>query len=557
MFKIRISLTLCILGALIGQPVYAYKQGDLVRLTAPQGTPIKMFLGYNSNTGEFVEQCVGAAKFRTIDGVDPAGHANFKFVRSLHEVMSEQEYDVSVKLRVQGLVAGGEVAVDVSEYKKNQSQLEQGMVYGVFRDSVKPKFISPNAKFRFNEFGAGEYRAAIKKGRLKRFRQQCGDSVVVGLEKERSIKVSGGFSNSSSASQSERELNMKASANYLMSKFSANVSLSEADKNRAERKNIKLSYTTSGNARVKGATNLRQLKRVWREFSELPLKNTLTISRFYIVPYKQLLPASEFDLGLSRKELNKVEKIINGAMVIDHARVVAALNMRKANSANEKARFRTTRDRLAKEFRQVSLWLKDKRGCIGKLGDGRVCNNLAKRFANFGNVENRASMREFVKLAARGTRDVCAYYPITGPSGRHQCKTCGLAKQPIFLNGRGGECGYLAKELKPDNAVRLWAKNLKTTRQVEVEAGVVNTLAEYPNYCNKNNKKCGAGMAEKLCKAAGYGSRIGHQVWHPGGLGVLGAKPRTVYPNGSRCKATPKGFDKKLCKTYVYIDCAT
>lgn len=40
-------------------------------------------------------------------------------------------------------------------------------------------------------------------------------------------------------SHSEPELNIKTSGNYLMSKFSADVSLSEADKRCAESRNLK------------------------------------------------------------------------------------------------------------------------------------------------------------------------------------------------------------------------------------------------------------------------------------------------------------------------------
>lgn len=533
----------------------AYKQGNVIKLAAPVDTPMKLLLGYNSNTGQLVEQCVKPINFKTTQGKDPSSQANFRFVHSMQEVLKEENLDVSVKLSIQVPLAGGSAGVDVSQFKSNQSRIENGMLYGVYRDLVKPNFLNPNVDVQFNQLGEDKLTLSRKRGNPNIFRKECGDSVVVGFQKDRYIRVFGTLRSSETQSHSEKKTAIKLTARYLMSSFSAKVKLSESEENKASHLDVSISYETSGNAKVSGATDIDELKGVWNNFSKLPLKDTLTTSYFYIVQYEDLLSKDDFGIGVSRKELRKIEKIANGLYALDYARGEAGRKARSASSDNEKGRYKNSRDRLAKEIKQVRQWLTLNNGCFGEKGDTRVCQNLMKRFSNFDNVDNKHNMASFLKLAARPSSEVCAHYPVTDPAGRTECRPCGVAKQPVFLNGKGGRCEYLAKERKPKNAKRLWIKDLKTVREIQAEAGVKTSVAEYPNYCNKNNKKCGQPMADKVCKKAGYKSSLGYQIWRAGGLGVPSAKVRTIYPNGKKCKPNPNGFDKNMCKTFLYVDC--
>lgn len=555
MYVINSAIILIFLQFLSTPLAMAYKQADVIKLAAPVDTPMKLLLGYNSDTGQLVEQCVDAVSFKTSPGKDPSSRADFRFVHSMQEVLQEEHLDVSAKMSIQVPLAGGSAGVDIKQFKSNQSRIENGMLYGTYRDLVKPKFLSPNVAVVFNQTGADVLTQSRKRGNPKFFRKECGDSVVIGFQKDRYIRVFGSLESSSSQSQSEKEVDLKLAARYLMSTFSSKVRMEKSEKKDARQLKVSISYEASGNTKTEGATNLKKLKKVWEEFSAQNLSDTLTTSYFYIVQYEDLLSKDDFGIGVSRKELRKIEKIANGLFALDYARGEARRKAGAVTSDSERSRYKNTRNRLAKEIKQVRVWLKRNNGCFGKNSDTVVCNNLEKRFSNFDNVEKKHNMTAFVKLAAGPSSLVCAGYPVTDPSGRTECRPCGLGKQPVFLRGKEGRCGYLAKEKKPPNADRLWTKDLKTVRNIQAEAGVTTSVAEYPNYCNKKDRKCGQPMAEKVCKKAGYREALGYQVWNPGALDVQSAIARTIYPNGKRCKPNPDGFDKKLCKTFVYVDC--
>ena len=550
--RLIIVMTLALLS--VTAPVFAYKQMDVIKLAAPNDTPIKLLLGYDSTTGTFVEQCISANNLKKTSGKDPDGKADFRFVQSMQEVLQEENLDVSVKLSIQVPLAGVSANADVEQFKSKQSSVEQGMLYGTFRDLKKPRFVSPNTRLRLNNKGSKEFERSIKKVNPAMFRKQCGDSAVVGFQQGRHIRVFGNLRSTSNQSQEDKSTKLKLAARYLMSKFSANVELNTLEKKKAKELKVAVAYTTSGNARFKGATNLRELRKVWRDFTELPLKQTLSTSYVYIVQYKDLLPKDEFTLGVSRKQIRDVENIVNGLLVLDRARVKAKQAVREASTKQEKARYQITLDRLNKEIKQIRLWLKDNNGCTGKKGDSKACQNQGNRLRSLAKL-NKSQTLSFLKLATRPSTKACAHYPVTAPSGRTKCRQCGLAKQPIFLNGKDGACGYLAEQSKAKNSVRLWAKDLKSSKMIEAEAGVKTAVAVYPNYCNKRNKKCGQATADRICQREGYGQSTDHQIWHAGGLGVVSAKPRTVYENGKTCRVNPDGFERKLCKTFVYVDC--
>ena len=548
------AISLIFLQFLLVPLAMAYKQADVIKLSAPVDTPMKLLLGYDSDTGQLVEQCVKVTNLKTSPGKDPASRADFRFVHSMQEVLQEEHLDVSAKMSIQLPLAGGSASVDVSQFKSNQSRVENGMLYGTYRDLVKPEFMSPNVAVAFNKHGADVLTQSRKRGNPKLFRKECGDSVVVGFQKDRYIRVFGSLESSRHQSQSETEVDIKLAARYLMSTFSSKVSIDKSEKKDAKNLKVSISYETSGNAKNKGATNLKELENVWTEFSELPLKDTLTTSYFYIVQYEDLLSKDDFGIGVSRKELRRIEKIANGLFALDYARGEVGRKASSATNNSDRARYQNTRNRLAKEINQVRAWLKRNNGCFGNKGNTIVCENLITRFSNFDNVENKHNMAKFLKLASRPSSTVCDGYPVTDPSGRTECKSCGLAKQPVFLRGKKGACGYLAKEKKPSNADRFWTKDLKTVRNIQAEAGVTTSVAEYPNYCNKKDKKCGQPMADNVCKKAGYSKALGYQIWSPGGLGGPSAIARTVYPNGKRCKPNPDGFEKSFVKhLYTWI----
>jgi len=57
----------------------------------------------------------------------------------------------------------------------------------------------------------------------------------------------------------------------MMATMSASVSLSDEKAGDAKQLNIDISCTASGDTRIRGASNFRQLRKAFEEFSERPL----------------------------------------------------------------------------------------------------------------------------------------------------------------------------------------------------------------------------------------------------------------------------------------------
>jgi len=538
-------------------PVQAYKQADIIKLNTPNDTPVKMLLGYNSKTGMLMEQCLKPVKSKQKPGVDPTGEAKFKYVRSMQDILNEHSLDVSAKVSLQFGVAGGSASADYSQFNRNRNKVDQGMMYGTYIDLVKPWFANPNAKFEFNDFGAEQYRKSIRRsGTQDKFEKECGDAVIIGTQKARFMQLYGWYKNTSSLNEQQREVGVKAAVNYLRSSASVEINVSDYNQEVRDSKNLVIEYYPSGNAIQKGAGDLASLKNVFETFPNLPLSQTTTTLYMYIVPYKDLLPPDQFDLGLSRAQLRRVNTIVDGALALSHARNEISAKARMEKDKNKKAKLVNARSAMNRELTHLGIQMKRNKGCMRN--ESRSCKNMEKRFSNFVSSANRQKMRQFINRRIQSTHNACAQgYPITSPVGQAMCQQCPLGKRPVFLNRQEGTCRYLAKEQKPSGVERVWAHQLKTSRKVQQEAGVTVSVAEYPNTCNKNERICGKSMATKLCKAKGLGKAQAYQVWHPGGYRLSSAVPRTIYPDGSRCKPKHDGFTAKRCRTFLYLDCAS
>lgn len=532
----------------------AYKQADIVKLNTPHNTPIKMLLGYNSKTGKLVERCLKPVTTKRQPGADPSGAGRFTFTRSMQDILNEHSLDVSAKVSVQFGAVGGSVSTDYSEFSRNRDKVERGMMYGTYTDLVRPMFSNPNAQYQFNKLGKEQYQKSIKRrGNLKKFEKECGDAVIIGTQEARFIQVYGWYKNTSSLSESKQEIGVKAAVSYMNSKASVDVNNSDYAKDIKDSENLEIRYYPSGNAIAPGAGSLDSLKSMFEGFSNLPLSQTGTTLYMYIVPYKDLLPPGEFNLGLSRKKLKQVNTIVDGTMALEHAKNVIASKARKEKNAGLKKSLIYARMALKRELKHIQIKMMRNKGCIGI--DNLVCKNLEQRFNNYINSSNRTKINRFINRRIASSKHSCAQgYPVTAPSGQAMCQQCPLGKQPVFLNRHEGACRYVAKKVA-SGAKRIWVHQLKKSKKVQQEAGVTSSVAEYPNTCNKNAKKCGKPIAKRLCQDRGFSDVADFKIWRPGGYALSRAVPRTIYKDGSRCKPNLNGFTRKACLTFLYIDC--
>ena len=293
---IKPILILCGLIFLAGSlPTYAYKPNEMRKIAAPKDTAISMLMGYNTRTGQYAEQCLKSVTKRRV-GQSPPANANFKMVNSMNEFTSDRSFDLSVAVSVNLGIGSGSASVDTSFEEKMRKKVESKAAYARFSDLASPVFVIPNATFALNQRGQDAFAAAAK-GKLKKFERECGDSVLIGFQKGRYFTGVGTLSKSSSSKSSERDTKVKLAARYMAVKMSASVEMSKAQKDDAKDLNIAIDYVMSGDTRVKGATNIDQLKKVFREFSQRPLSETQTYQYVYIIPYEHLVSESAFILA--------------------------------------------------------------------------------------------------------------------------------------------------------------------------------------------------------------------------------------------------------------------
>lgn len=543
------------LGAcLLSAPAAAYVTGDAIKIAAPINQNIEMLIGYDSKTGKYKESCLQAVAGRS-QGKSPDSDSVFRLANSMHDITRERNLAVNVALDLNFGIGAGSAEVDTRFEKKVRNKVEKTAAFAMFRDLGPTVYVEPTATFALNETGEQAY-TAVAKGNFKKFKRTCGDSVLVGFQKGRVFKGVGSLARSESFSDAKRDIKTKLAARYMLHKMSASVELNEREIEQASKLNIEIDYSASGDALLDGATDIQQLKQVFRKFSKLPKKQTSTYQYVFYMPYSELLSQSALDFGLNRKEWRKLNTILDGVFAIQAAKFSVARMVRASKKGDKKKRLKATKARFSKELRHLSRTLRSNKGCIGR--NSVACKNLGERFSSnkYPNANKRQQINAFVERSVNSSNDVCAVgYPISKPNGQSLCQRCPFAKQPVFLQGKNGACAYLAKPKAKQNVKRLWAKDLKTTKKVQQEAGVNTTVAQYPNYCNKANKKCGKATAAKICQAQGLGALVDHRVWRPGGLKVADNRPRTIYPDGSRCQAKPDDFEQVKCLSYQYIDC--
>ena len=528
---------------------HAYRTGDLIKILAPTDTPVVYLTGYNSRTGQLTETCVVNESSNGLkEGANEPGNSQFSYTRSMEELMSDQSYDVAVKAKVAFGVGKASLGVEAKFAEKMKSRVENGMAVATFSDPLAPRFVGSSASFTFTPQAEEWLKAALTQG-SKKFERECGDSVVVGKGFQRYFKGVAYFENSSSMSEKRKQLTIKAAVSYMGSGIEGSFDQQQDERRKVENSAIKVEYLTSGDYEGPGATNIKSFARTFRKFQDAPVPSTKALRNLYIVQYRDLLPPSEFKLDLSRKQLQRYSNILNGLLLIDRARHVAAINQKVGSAANLQA----TRQHLDREYRQILRVLKSGNNCSGpKLSN--ACENVLSRLENFPDPKNKKARERFVKNATRGSK-ACDGYSVSRPDGTQDCRKCSLGREPIFLKNFEGQCGYLTKKRPDAGNKRLFMHELKQGKTVSgSEGGMFTSIASYPNVCARPGKDCRAKAADLICKAQGFKKSNGFQVWNPPGF-LDGPTLRTHYMNGKLCSDSEGSFNKTVCKPLKYVDC--
>lgn len=532
----------------------AYKADEARKIAAPVDTAIAMLLGYNSRTGNYAEQCLKSVSQRRT-GQSPPADANFKMVSSMNEFTRDRSFDLAVAMKANFAITSVSGSVDTSFEEKMRKKVESKAAYARFSDLAAPVFVAPNAKFELNQRGE-EALAAAAKGRVQRFERECGDSVIIGFQKGRYFTGVGTLSNISSFKSREQDTKVKLAARYMAVKMSASVQMGEQETEDAEELSIEIDYSMSGDTRVKGATNFRQLRRAFRQFQARPLSETQTYQYVYVIPIKDLVSTADFDFGLSPQQARKVQTIINGLGVLASAKNVARIEKRKGSGGPNKDQRKVSRayKALNTEFGYLVGQLRKAKFCLR--GVNKPCRNMYERFINYPDSEKRGWLKPFINNAYASTEACNWGYPVSTPTGRRLCKQCSLGREPTFINGKEGACSYIAKAKPGKKNKRLWAHELKiSSAKGGSDSG--SALDVYPDFCVAKNTGCGQKAANKLCQQRGLGKakKFKKWDWRPNNP-IHSNRFITHYGNGKKCSVKKDSFSGGKCRTFKYIDCA-
>lgn len=575
------QLFLLVLSSSCLNSAYAYKQDD-VREIAPPAGQVSMLRGYSSNNGSLANVCIKpVGKSRVKSSVDnEAGNSRFEYITSFEEVMKEKKVDVSVDVKVRFGLGSAKASTDLSFYEKRNSEASSGSMWAYYSDNEAPEFSNPSANYQLTDDAKALLKKALKRGRPKLFSEFCGDEVVIGFKNGRYIEGFLSTSEMKSTSESEKQVKVEAAVSYMGSSGSAKVNVNGREFSKKEMNSLRIEMRTSGDAQVPNAVNLKSFRKAFRDFPTQPKSSTRDLINVFVIDYKDLVAASEFDFGLKRNQLRKVRTILNGLSTLERAANTAAIDARIFNQKKgmkvikaryggavasakigQKNPFVLTRDLLKRELAYVKATLRANQGCLTPITKKRAwslaCRNLEERFNAFQHMGS-SHFKTFMKTAYSSKVLCRSGHVITAPSGKQMCRQCSVAREPKFLKQGNGQCGYLAESKMKKGSKRYWAHNLKIKDdKLGGEAGSFIQKLTYPDWCKRKGTDCGKARAKQLCEREGYAQLEGFEVWKwkPKST-VHTSKFFTEYANGKRCSNNKDSFSNNRCRTFKYIDCS-
>ena len=551
-----LSIVVTAVPTLTAGSALAYHSQDVERIAAPPGAGLKLLRGYDSRTGQLADTCVTASRTKLERGAGQPGVRDFRLIHSIHEVLSERDLSIAAELSVGFGIGGASLSVEQSFFKQHSSSVENGAAYAYFLDYEAPVFADSSSNYRLTDAAATLYENSIRRGRLKEFARRCGDAVMVGSQAARSFQGIATLSKSHTESQQSRKTSVQLAARYMGAALKGSVAQMGTDKERAESLDLSVSYIASGDAELRGATNLRQFAKAFRDFQGKSTEQTTDVVFVYIIPYEKLLARSEFDLGIPKGQMRQVRAIMNGIQRIELARNAARAEASEADSEGRRRSAEQSRRFLARELTILKEAFRRADGCVEEFS--RACDNLYARLERGPDARNERQLAEFVRTAIASAKSCASGYPVSRPDGYALCRQCPVGEEPVFDGGHEGACRYLAATPKPDRATRLLLKDLRKDRKTQLEAGVWGTIASYPNFEPRGcEQKCQSKAADAVCRAHSLGGTVGFEVWKPLADDLSNLPRDFFYPNGDKCVASrPGAFEPVRCGTFKYVDCA-
>ena len=581
---LAITILPIFLGLITLQTSSAYQPDASIKIAAPSKVPVTLLMGYDSRRGEYKETCVkmvkGSFNKRTQLGADERSDSTFKLVNSVSELTENRSLSVATSAKANFGVWSAAASVDMNFEERFKEETNSTLVQIHFEDLEAPIYTNFNAKYVFNERGKKAFKA-LTKGRKNKFLSECGDSVVVGKGYGRTMDAVGTASIKKTLSSRDRSLKTAAAGRYMLIKMGAEVAVSDEKVELDKDTEIQIHYALSGNARVAAPTNLKQLKRTYREFTAAE-NNTSSLLHLYHVPIFQVVEDAYDELALSKRQRNQIHAIIRGISVLESARNDAYLDILAAKERNrlrtvaaqaktdltdgiyfpqleDVDKYRRAHAALSREHRLLVGKARRLKGCTAFFG--RECKSLYARLQQFKEVStgvgtNTGKTRwysQFLKNAYESPKACEKGYPISNPNGTRRCQKCAPGKEPRFDGSKQGKCDYIVERKKAKNNIRLFAQDLILKENKNGKA------AQYPAYCIGKNKGCGQAAANRICKSKGHGEAVEFAAWdwRPSNS-IHHKKYRVIMANGKACKE--KGGDASTpvtCHMFKAIECAT
>jgi hypothetical protein len=509
-----------------------------------------------------------------------AGNSRFEYITSFEEVMKEKKVDVSVDVKVRFGLGKAQASTDLSFYQKRNSEVSSGAMWAYYSDNEAPEYSNPSATYQLTDDAKALFKKALKRGKPSLFSEFCGDEVVIGFKNGRYIEGFLSTSSMKSMSESEKQIRVDAAGSYMGSSGSAKVEVNGREFSRQEMNSLRIEMRTSGDAQVPNAVNLKSFRTAFRDFPKQPKGSTRDLINVFVIDYKDLIAASEFDFGLKGTQLRKVRTILNGLSTLERAVNAAAIDVRIRQQKNGskvitakygfgsastkyggKQTLTHTRDLFKRELAFVKAILRTNQGCLRPITKKRVwskeCQNLFERFNAFKPI-NSSRFKQFMKTAY-SSKELCSAGPaITAPSGKRICRQCTVAREPKFLKQGNGQCGYITQAKPKHDSKRLWAHDLKIRDDKSSgEAGMFTQKLTYPDWCKRKGMGCGQVRAKQLCKLKGYANvdRFVIWDWSPK-ISIHRSRFLTEYADGKRCSNNQDSFAKSRCRTFKFIDCS-
>ncbi len=532
------------------QPVWAqaFSAEDVRRYNVGPVNAPAYLAGFDSATLKTRPRCV-RARAGLVDGPAVPANSEFRYISSVDEIFSQQQLAVGARVAVKYMGVGASVDTRYSQIETSSRRFENGAIYGYF-ERVEPIRFRSAPRIRFTPEGRRLHDEAVLSRNMAAFYAACGDEIIVGRQRASYAQVIGTLRFEEGMDESQESLAVEASVKVATGVLNVSASASvEQDQHLREafsRTEVRTQTTFTGNPVGCEAPSqtLESAGAFFACFTAQDDRLTSDLHAIYTVRYQDVINGfgtlPDLDVAEDREE--DVRRILNALSLHE----LALLEIDGRNDGQEAI--------LRKDYRQLVARFVAEGGCLARFGP--YCENMVTRLRTHpvaSRQNARALVDQMLTLNRRCNEPTAAditAWPMVSGRGFLGCRRCGIGLQPVFLDGRNGQCG-LPIDPPEANVVRFYASDL--TRRALIaggsDSGGPSEQDVYMSHCRASGEGCGTPAANAVCEARGFDKMRRF---------FTARYPQTIHMDGTFCSQQHENTQliPKTCRVFAMLDCA-